>query len=163
MELLKEYLIPWIASNSIAILILVAAIRKPKLARLLFALLFSWACWINYTTAHNSPDDYLNYAALTPFSFYHDFINGWFKEHITSVVTFISLGQGLIALGMLLKGWMVRIAGIGAIVFFLAITPLGIGSGFPFTVITSVAVYFILKKNDLNYIWKFNSQKSNEP
>ena len=78
MELFGEYFIPWILTNSIAVLLLVAAIRKPKLARLLFALLFLWACWINYTTAHNNPNDYLNYAALTPFSPYYSFINGWF-------------------------------------------------------------------------------------
>jgi len=155
MDLLKEYFIPWILSNSIAILFLVAAIRKPKLARLLFALLFTWACWINYTTAHNNPDDYLNYAALTPFSLYHDFINGWFKTHIIAMVTLIAFGQGLIAIGMLLKGWVVRIAGIGAIVFFLAIIPLGIGSGFPATLLSAVSIYFILKNDDLNYLWKF--------
>jgi hypothetical protein len=155
MELLKEYFTPWIASNIIAILFLVAAIRKPKLARFLFVLLFSWACWLNYTTAHSNPDDYLNYAAFTPFAGYADFINGWFKEYITWFVTLISIGQGLIAIGMLLKGWLVRLAGIGAIVFFLAISPLGIGAGFPATLISAMAVYFILKKDDLNYLWKF--------
>lgn len=154
MEPLKEYFIPWIASNAIAILILIAAIRKPKLARLLLVFLFSWACWLNYTTAHNNPSDYLIYATFTPFILYHDFINGWFKEHITLMVTLISFGQGLIAIGIILKGWFVRLAGVGAILFFMAITPLGIGSGFPATLITSVAVYIILKKDDLNYLWK---------
>lgn len=154
MELLKEYFIPWIASNSIAILFLVAAFRKPKLARLLFVLLFSWACWINYTIAHANPDDYLNYAALTPFNLYSNFINGWFKEHIILMVTLISFGQGLIAIGMMLKGWLVQLACIGAIIFFLAIMPLGIGSGFPAPLITTIAIYFILKKDDLNYLWK---------
>ncbi len=162
MELLKEYLIPWTGSNVIAILFLVAAIRKPKLARLLFALLFAWACWLNYTTAQNNPNDYLNYAAFTPFSLYHDFINGWFQDHVTSMVTLISFGQGCIAIGMLLKGWMVRLAGIGAIVFLLAISPLGIGSGFPATIISIIAIYFILKKDDLNYLWKFKTKKLTE-
>ncbi len=160
MELLKEYLIPWIASNSIAILILIAAIRIPKLARLLFVLLFAWACWLNYTTAHKNPDDYLNYATLTPFSLYRDFINGWFKEHITIMVTLIAFGQGLIALGMLLKNWMVRLAGLGAIIFFLAIAPFGIGSGFPATLLSAASIYFILKNDDLNYLWKFKSKKT---
>ena len=160
MELFKEYLIPWIATNIIAILILVAAFKKPKLARLLFVLLFGWACWINYTTARLDPYDYLNYAAFTPVGFYHDFITGWFEEHITSMVTLIAVGQGLIALGMLLKGWLVRIAGIGAIIFLLAIAPLGIGSGFPATVITAVAVYVILKNDDLNWLWKFKTKET---
>ena len=161
MELLKEYLPQWIGSNSIAILLLFAAIKKPKLARLLFALLFGWACWLNYTTAHNNPEDYLEYARLTPFDFLRDFINGWFKEHITWMVTLISFGQGLIAIGMLLKGWFVRLAGLGAIIFLLAIAPLGIGSGFPCSVIAAIAVYFILKKDNLDYLWKFKSDNAN--
>lgn len=154
MELLNENLIPWGVSNFVALLILVAAIKKPKLARLLFALLFFWACWLNYTTSHTSPSDYLDYASFTPFAIYKDFINGWFKEHITLMVTIISFGQGLIAIGMLLKGWLVRLAGFGAILFFLAIAPLGIGSGFPFSLICLAAIYFILKKDDLDYLWK---------
>ena len=161
MELWREYFIPWIITNSIAILFLMSAIRKPKLARLLFVLLFIWACLINYSTAHKNPNDYLNYAALTPFDLYYDFINGWFKSHIISMVTLISIGQGFIAIGMLLKGWIVRAAGVGAIIFFLAITPLGIGSGFPATLITSLAIYIILKKDDLNYLWNFRTKRSN--
>ncbi len=124
MELLEEYFLPWIASNIIAILFLVASIRKPRLARFLFVLLFSWACWLNYTTSNNNPSDYLNYSSFTPFTFYRNFIDGWFKEHIISMVTLISFGQALIAIGMLLKDWLVRIACIGAIIFFLAISPL---------------------------------------
>lgn len=131
MELLKEYFVPWLLSNSIAILILVAAIRKTKLARLLFALLFGWACWINYTTAHYNPEEYLNYAVLTPFDLYRDFIKGWFKEHIIIMVTIIAFGQGLIALGMLLKGWMVRLACFGAIVFSWQSHPLVLVQDFP--------------------------------
>jgi len=160
MDLLREYFVPWILSNGIAVLFLVAAIVKPKLARLLFALLFAWACWLNYTTAHYNPEEYLNYAVLTPFDLYRDFINGWFKEHIISMVTIIAFGQGLIALGMLLKGWMVRIAGLGAIVFFLTIVPLGIGAGFPATILSALSIYFILKNDDLNYLWKFKNKKS---
>jgi len=160
MELLLEYLPQWIGSNVIAILILVAAIKKPKLARVLFVLLFAWACWINYTTVHNSPEVYLEYALFTPFEFMRTFINGWFTAHVTWMVTLISIGQGLIAIGMLLKGWFVRIAGIGAIIFLLAITPLGIGSGFPCSIIAAVAVYIILKKDNLDYLWNFKTNRA---
>ncbi len=160
MELFKDYLIPWAISNSLAIIILVTAIQKPKLTRLLFVLLFLWACWLNYTTVRQIPDDYLNYATLTPFDLYADFINNWFKSNVVSMVTFISFGQGLIAIGMMLKGWIVRLACLGAIVFLLAIAPLGIGSGFPATIIIAVAIYYILKNDDLNYLWYFKTKKS---
>lgn len=158
MELLNEYFVPWIISNCIAVLLVIAAYKRPKLARLLFVLLFGWACWINYVTSHIDPNDYLNYADLTPIGLYHDFINGWFASHVTQMVTFISIGQGLIAMGLVLKGWIVRIACIGAIVFLLAIAPLGIGAGFPSSLLAALAIYFILKKDDLNYLWKFKTK-----
>ncbi len=161
MELLKEYLIPWLISNSIAIIILVSAFKKPKLARLIFILLFLWAFWINYNTAHKNPNEYLNYAALSPYDLYSTFINGWFKSHITSMVSLIAFGQALIALGMLLKGLVLRISCFGAIIFFIAISPLGIGSAFPFPIICLLAIYFILKNDDLNYLWFYKKKKSN--
>jgi len=160
MELLKEYFFMWLGSNTIAILFLLAAIWKPKLARLLFVLLFSWASWINYTTAHNTPEVYLDYARMTPFQFMRNFIDGWFTENVILMVTLISFGQALIALGMLLKDWWVRLASIGAIIFLAAIMPLGVGAGFPASLFAIAAAYVILKKDDLDYLWKFKTAKT---
>lgn len=154
MEALKQYIVPFAISNIAAILLLVAAIKKPKVARLLFALLFGWACWMNYTTAHNNPEDYLAYADMA-IPVYRNFINGWFKENITVMVTLISIGQLCIAVGMLLNNWWVRLACVGAIIFLMSIAPLGVGSAFPFSLTASLAAYFILKKDDLNYLWKW--------
>jgi len=64
----------------------------------------------------------------------------------------ISLGQGLIALGITLKGIWVKLACIGSIIFFLS--PLGVGAAFPFPFITAFAAYLIMKRDDLDYIWK---------
>ncbi len=147
-----------IISNGIAILFLVAAFRKPRLARLLFALVFGWACWINYKTAQGNPDDYLLYAAITPLDLYREFIQGWFSRNITTMVTVIAVGQGLIAIGLLLRGWIVRLACIGAIVFFLAIAPLGIGAAFPATLVSCLSMYLILRRDDLKYIWISNTK-----
>ena len=163
MELIREYWIQWLGSNIIAILLLVVAISKPKLARLLFAFLFAWACWINYSIAHNTPEVYLDYARLTPFGFMRNFINGWFNENITIMVSLIAIGQGLIAVGMLLKGWLERIACFGAIIFLVAIIPLGIGSGFPFSITLVVALYFIIKKDSLDFLWKVAKRKASLP
>ena len=154
MEAIQEYWPHLLVSNVVALIILWAAIKRTRLARLLFVLLFAWACWLNFRTAHNDPSGYLEYASLTPFPFYEQFINGWFASHVTEMVTAISIGQGLIALGMLLNGMWVRLACIGASIFFLAITPLGIGSGFPFPLIGILAAWFILEKDGLNFLWK---------
>ena len=155
MELLKENIIPWSISNGIALVILATAFRWTKLTRLLLFMVFAWACWLNYNTAHKTPDDYLIYATFTPFEMYHNFIVHWFKSNIVPTVTLISIGQGLIALGITLKGLVVQIACVGAILFFIAIAPLGVGSAFPATLIAAAATMLILKKDNLNYLWHF--------
>jgi len=70
------------------------------------------------------------------------------------VVGFIASCQGLIAVAILLKGWIFRVGCIGAIVFLLAILPLGIGSGFPCTAIMAAALVVLLWKHNNNYLWE---------
>jgi len=159
MEALKQYIVPYIISNLTAMVLLILAIKKPTMARLLFALLFGWSCWKNYTTSHNDPNFYLNYAGMA-IPFYRHFILTWFKEHITIIVTFISIGQGLISVGLILNGWWVKLAGLGAIIFLLSIAPLGVGSAFPFSITASFAAYFIIKKDQLDYLWRFHKSCS---
>ena len=153
-----DYLVMYLVSNVAGLLILWAAFKKPKIARFVFFLLFTWACWVNYTLAHTNPEAYLGYAAMSS-KWYSGFINGWFKEHITLMVTAIAIGQGLIAIGMLLKGWLVKLANIGTIIFLLGIAPLGVGAAFPFSIVVSVAAYVIIRRDDLDYIWKVNWPK----
>jgi hypothetical protein len=137
-------LIAYCASNIAGLLLLWAAVKKPKHARLVFFVLFGWACWINYTTGQQHPQVYLDYARFS-IGIYKDFINGWFKNHIQVTVTIIAIGQALIALGMLLNGIWVKMACVGVILFLLAIAPLGVGSAFPFSITVSIAAYFIIK------------------
>lgn len=152
--------IAYTASNIVGLLLLIVSIKAPRLARLMFVLLFGWAAWINYTTSHQQPAVYLMYAEQS-IGIYSKFINGWFKHHITGFISLIAIGQGFIALGMLLKGWLVKLACVGGILFLLAIAPLGIYSAFPFSLTVSLALFFILKKDKLQYLWQF--QKRNAP
>jgi len=153
MENLELYLIPWVIANVSGLIIIIVAYKWSKWGRILFSLLFGWACFINYTTVHATPEVYLEYASMA-LPLYSRFIEGWFSENIISMVTLISAGQGAIAIGFLLRDWWVKLAGIGATLFLLAIAPLGVGAGFPFSITVSVAALIILKKDELKYIWK---------
>jgi hypothetical protein len=146
------YVILLLISNGIAILQLIAAIKWPRLARLSFFLLFAWACWMNWTTSHQTPDVYIDYANLTWSHWYSNFIHGWFAAHIQSAVGSIAICQGLIAITMLLKGWIYKAGCMGAILFLLCIVPFGVGSGFPATIIMAAAVIILLKNN--TFIWQ---------
>ena len=151
---MNQYILLLLLSNAVAILQLIASLKWPGIARLSFFLLFSWACWINWKTAHQNPSDYLNYASLTWSSFYEHFINGWFTQNIKPAVSIIAICQGITGISMLLKGWVFKIGRMGAMLFLIAILPFGIRSGFPCTAIMAIAIFILLKKHGSNFVWK---------
>ena len=135
----QMYLLLLAISNVVAILLIGVSIKWRPLVRICFFILFAWACWINWKASLQTPQEYLEYGNLTLSGWYRDFINGWFVGHVGAVIGFIATGQSLVAVSMLLKGHIFR---IGAIVFLIAILPLGVGSGFPATAFMAVTIYF---------------------
>ena len=57
---------------------------------------------------------------------------------------------------MLMKGFVFKAGAVGAIIFLVAIAPLGVGSAFPCTVIMAIALYILIKKQQYDFIWKGN-------
>jgi hypothetical protein len=152
MKGLDLYFIPWIFSNLAGLLILLATWKNPKIGRILFALLFGWAAWKNLTVISQTPDLYIEFAFLA-IPIYHDFILGWLSEYMTPLVTIIAIGQAFIAFGMFMNGLWVKIASFGAIVFLIAVSPLGVGSAFPFPLVAAFAAYLIMKdNNEISYL-----------
>ncbi len=154
------YLLMYSISNAVALLMLWAAWKHPRIARLMFFLLFAWASWTNWNMALYNPQFYIEYADLSFLNVYKQFIRGWFSNHITEAVGFIATCQALIAVSMLLKGWVIKAGVIGAIIFLLAIAPLGVGSAFPFSLIASAALYFIFRSHANDYLWINNKSKA---
>lgn len=150
-------------SNIAALLLLFVAVKWPRAARVLFFLLFAWACWMNWTTALEKPQVYLDYADLTWSKFYYNFIHGWFADHIPQAVIGIAICQGLIALSMLLNKWIFKTGAAGAILFLLAIVPFGVGSGFPATIIMAIAMIMILRKGADRFVWQHTAFAAKSP
>jgi hypothetical protein len=105
----------------------------PRVARWAWIGIFVWAATVNTFTAATEPWVYLAYAGLTPSHWYEAFINGWFSRHISEFVMTIAAGQLTIAILLSREGRARRLGVWGAMVFLLAIAPLGVGSGFPFS------------------------------
>ena len=143
-------------ANLLALLQLIASVKWPRIARLSFFILFAWASWANWKTCLQNPLVYLEYADLTWSSLYKNFINGWFANNITVAVGFVATCQAMIALAMLLRGWIYSAGCIAAIVFLLAILPLGIGAGFPSTAIMAFACYILFRKQPANFLLEKN-------
>lgn len=136
-------------------LLLILGLRFPRVARAAFALLFAWACVVNGYTAWTRPHVYLDYGPLALSTTYARFIASTFAEHITAIVGCIATCQGLIAVAIVLGGKLGRIATLGAVIFLLAIAPLGVGSAFPSTLLMSAGALATLRGSSLDApLWR---------
>lgn len=147
------YLYMLIAANIIALLVLAAAMYRPAISRIAFFCLFAWASWVNWRTSQQSPEAYLEYAELTWSDWYESFINGWFSRNTGTAVGAIATCQALIAVSMWGRGWFFLAGAIGAIIFLIAIVPLGAGAGFPCTLLLAIAMGLLIRKSGDLTLW----------
>jgi hypothetical protein len=140
----RQILYAQLGSNVVALAMLFVAWRWQQVARALYAALFLYASRVNARLAFRRPEVYLDYArsAVEP---YRSFILGWFARHITAMVAAIALGQLTIGVLFILRGRAVTVAVVGAVLFLLAIVPLGQYSGFPATLIMAAGALLLLR------------------
>ena len=153
MKGLENFLIPYIASQLISIIVFYVAWKNTRLARLIFTLMFLYAGCCNMYIGFMKPDEYLGFADMA-IPLYRDFINGWFSNFNYILIPLIATGQLAIAVGMILNDNWVRLACMGSIIFLLSIAPLMVGSAFPFSITVSAAALLILRNDDMNVLWK---------
>ena len=153
MEGLGEYFWPYLISQAVSLILLIAAWKRTRLARLLFSILFLWASCTNMYLGLTDPDSYLDNAKFA-IPLYRDFINGWFSLYNHIIIPLIAFGQFFIAAGIVLRGRWVDIACIGSMIFLIAIAPLMVASAFPFSITVSLAAFLIYLNDDKNFIWK---------
>ena len=130
----------------ISFIVLTTSIFWKNLARFILVVIFLWASYLNLRTVLDDPEIYLMYANYAWFKVYQDFINGYFADHTFPIVMIIVLYQLLIGILLTSNRKWARLGGIMAIVFLILIAPLGIGSGFPSSLILAVAVYLVIRK-----------------
>jgi hypothetical protein len=133
-----------LASTAVGFAMFVAALRSATAGRVLLSALFVWAAGTNLRMALTTPSEYLNFAGFAALDVYRTFILGFFAEHTASVIATIALGQAAIAFLLATNGWTRRLGYIGAIIFLLAIVPLGVGAGFPATILMALAATEVL-------------------
>ncbi len=144
-------ILPYIISNAGAILLFAGAFRRPRTVRWLFITMFFLASWVNWTLCMFQPAVYLEFAKTNVLPLYATFIKGWFSAHIPLVVGLIATGQGLIAGLLLFKGLLFRLGCTAAIIFFIAILPLGIGSASPAPAVLAAAITVLwIRGNSFN-------------
>ncbi len=131
---------PYLVTNLLALGLVVLAFTKPRTTRWLFTALFGGAAIFNAIFALRDPGAYVSGYAKLAAPAYRDFIEGTFAAHTTPIVLSIALGQLVIAVMLALGGRSLTRGAIGAVVFLVAISPLGVGSAFPSTLILALAI-----------------------
>jgi len=129
----QEYVVTYLVANAVGLALFELGYWLPRVARWVWVGIFVWAATVNTFTAATEPWVYLAYGSLTPSHWYEAFINGWFSAHIPGFVMAIAVGQLTIAILLSREGSARRLGVWGATLFLLAIAPLGVGSGFPFS------------------------------
>ena len=146
MNIPPEYMSAYLISNAIALALLALSFRRPNWVRWLSVAIFGWAAFTNSRIAVTRPLDYQTFGDLTRSALYRDFIHGWFKEHTAALLLPIAAGQLVIALMLIANRRITRaLAVYGAVVFLMAIAPLGVGSAFPFSLIYAWGLMVMLK------------------
>lgn len=138
-------IIAYLVSNLAGSVLWWTSHHRPKIGRFMYSLLFLWAGQFNLRSCRSDPDVYKGYAELAVIPFYKAFIEGWFSDHVTLMVSLIGVGQLLIGLALLIGMLPARLGAWGGIVFLVAIAPLGMGSAFPATILMAMGCYSIAK------------------
>ena len=145
MNIPPEYKTAYLVSNAIALALLGLAFRRPNWVRWLSVAIFGWAAYTNWRIAVTRPLDYQTFGELTTSGAYREFIRGWFRLHTAELLLPIAAGQLAIALMLIVNRRITRrLAVVGAVVFLLAIAPLGVGSAFPFSITYSIGLLVML-------------------
>lgn len=136
---------PYIAAHVIAVLYLITAFRWPRVARIIAGAGFIAAGAFNIWTALDSPLSYVTGFGPHALPIYRTFIYGVFARHTSAFVIAIALGQLAVGFTIFAQLRFRTFGYLGAIAFLLAITPLGIGSAAPSTLIFAIAIAVLLR------------------
>lgn len=144
----SDYLsLPYIITNIVAVFIVISAMLWPTVSRVLLSTIFIGAFALNLFTAVMNPSAYLEFGEFSTSDFYRSLILGPFSSHVTLYVSLIAVCQLLIGIFISYRGRLMKLAMIGAMVFLVAIAPLGYGSAFPSTIIMTTALVILFSRN----------------
>jgi hypothetical protein len=136
----QEYLVPYVVSNAVALILIFISYVIPKIARYIWVVIFLAAGVLNLVTVLRTPEVYLVYGKTAILQIYKDFVYGFFSLHIRTVVVGIATGQILVAVLLIFKKLFFWLGVIGGVIFLVAIAPLGIGSAFPSTLLLAMGL-----------------------
>ena len=142
------FTLPYFALIAISLGVVWLSVKRHRLTRILFILMFLLAGLTNIFIAFSRPEVYQYYGGMAILDFYRDFIYGYFKEHTIEIVSVIGLGQIAIAALLSTSSVFLKLGSIGGVIFLIAMAPLGFGSAFPATLLLALALVLMQYRLD---------------
>ena len=90
-----------------------------------------------------NPEAYVNTYGPLAIDLYQKIIYGVFSSYASLFVILIALGQLLVGIFLLQKRTLFKLGILGGITFLISISPLGIGSAFPFPLLMSISLILL--------------------
>ncbi len=144
---MQDFLVPFIISNMFSLILIFVCYKWPKAGKIVWGIIFFGAGVFNILTATTEPHIYVEaYGPAAVLPFYRDFIYGVFSRYAALFVTLIACGQLITAVFLFWPNNAFRFGIIGGIIFLLAISPLGLGSAFPSTLLMAVSLMLLWRK-----------------
>ncbi len=135
----------YVVSNVFAIFLILAAVKWPRLARLMVSVLFVGGGVWNVFASLTMPAFYVTTYGPIATEPYRAFSYGPFAANPALFVIPIALGE--LAIGILADGagtW-VKLSMVGMTGFMIGLAPLGVGGAFPFSLFAIVAAYVVFR------------------
>jgi len=136
----------WVLAIAVSIIMVTVAWKRTNAGTVVYALLFTVAGIVNFYFALHKPQIYWDYANLKPIFLYKSFIEGFFSQHTKLIVSLIAVFQLVIGFGLATQNGLKKFAAAGAILFLVAIAPLGAGSAFPSTLIMAAGAWILMRR-----------------
>jgi hypothetical protein len=146
LDSLKDFMIAYIITNVLSIVLIIICIKWQKTGKYLFAVIFLLAGIFNFYNVSTNSGSYMEFGKLTPVWFYRDFIYGDFKVHEMIYIIIISVLQLFISVCLFTESPLLGAGLKGGIIFFILISPLGLGSAFPASLFLAIAMYILYSK-----------------
>ena len=96
--------------------------------------------------AITEPEAYLMYGGMAVLEVYRNFITGFFSSHAQVIVLAIALGQLSVAALLCGDNRYLKMGVAGGVIFFVAISPLGVGSAFPASLVMAIAIVLMWRR-----------------
>ena len=139
---LQEYWLPFTVTHVITLSLIFFCYNWPKIGKVAWGIIFILAGIFNIYTGISNPQAYVDYGSQAV-DLYKKFIYGVLSSYTSLIVSLIALGQILVGIFLFMKRTLFLLGILGGIIFLVAISPLGIGSAFPSTLLMSISLVLL--------------------